>query len=226
MSKSKLALSCAVFACALAVASPASATVTASAVAGCATYTDCGPTPITYDFDTTFPTTSPASGLIVGPGSQSGLFAQPLGSTGQYFSVGPSTTTPASIILGDNINSVSFIWGSVDSYNTLVVHTALGDTTFTGSYIASLIPGFADGNQTSPTSNPIVTLFFTGGDQQGVSLNMTSADVNGIGQNAFETDNYVINGVPEPATWAMMLLGFGAVGVSMRRRKSPLPQLA
>ena len=26
--------------------------------------------------------------------------------------------------------------------------------------------------------------------------------------------------VPEPATWAMMLLGFGAVGVAMRRRKS------
>jgi PEP-CTERM motif len=26
--------------------------------------------------------------------------------------------------------------------------------------------------------------------------------------------------VPEPATWAMMLIGFGAMGVSMRRRKS------
>ncbi len=31
------------------------------------------------------------------------------------------------------------------------------------------------------------------------------------------------NGVPEPATWAMMLLGFGAVGIAMRRsRKSGL----
>ena len=28
------------------------------------------------------------------------------------------------------------------------------------------------------------------------------------------------NGVPEPATWAMMLLGFGAIGVAMRRRRS------
>jgi hypothetical protein len=26
-------------------------------------------------------------------------------------------------------------------------------------------------------------------------------------------------GVPEPATWAMMLLGFGAVGVGMRRNR-------
>lgn len=28
-----------------------------------------------------------------------------------------------------------------------------------------------------------------------------------------------VSGVPEPATWAMMLIGFGAVGISMRRRK-------
>jgi hypothetical protein len=31
--------------------------------------------------------------------------------------------------------------------------------------------------------------------------------------------------VPEPGTWALMLLGFGAVGVSMRRRRTThLPQ--
>ena len=33
---------------------------------------------------------------------------------------------------------------------------------------------------------------------------------------AFRLDN----AVPEPATWAMMLIGFGAVGAAMRRRKS------
>lgn len=33
--------------------------------------------------------------------------------------------------------------------------------------------------------------------------------------------------VPEPATWAMMLLGFGAIGFSMRRhRKQTMPQVA
>jgi hypothetical protein len=32
--------------------------------------------------------------------------------------------------------------------------------------------------------------------------------------------------VPEPATWGMMLLGFGAVGVSVRRKRLPLMQAA
>lgn len=32
--------------------------------------------------------------------------------------------------------------------------------------------------------------------------------------------------VPEPGTWAMMLIGFGAIGYAMRRRRKPLLQLA
>jgi hypothetical protein len=37
-----------------------------------------------------------------------------------------------------------------------------------------------------------------------------------------------VNSVPEPATWAMMLTGFAAVGFALRRRKRPaaLPQIA
>lgn len=38
-----------------------------------------------------------------------------------------------------------------------------------------------------------------------------------------------IGGVPEPSTWAMMLIGFGATGYAMRRRRSKVvatPQLA
>lgn len=32
--------------------------------------------------------------------------------------------------------------------------------------------------------------------------------------------------VPEPATWAMMMLGFGAIGLAMRRRKVAVAQVA
>lgn len=34
-----------------------------------------------------------------------------------------------------------------------------------------------------------------------------------------------VPGVPEPATWAMLLLGFGALGFSMRRRNSATPRI-
>ena len=53
------------------------------------------------------------------------------------------------------------------------------------------------------------------------------------GQFEVETGNQVIasdlpSAVPEPSTWALMLLGFGAIGAAMRRKRNSerLPQLA
>jgi hypothetical protein len=52
----------------------------------------------------------------------------------------------------------------------------------------------------------------------------TSLDLN---QNGFSNGLIIGNGVPEPATWAMMLLGFGTVGFTLRRRRRALmPQVA
>jgi len=44
------------------------------------------------------------------------------------------------------------------------------------------------------------------------------------GGGGFETDNYTVGvlAVPEPALWAMMITGFGLVGLSMRRRAALL----
>ena len=79
----------------------------------------------------------------------------------------------------------------------------------------------ANGDQTDPATNPLVTLFFDGGHESLVAgLRLSSS------QNAFETDNYAVNAVPEPGTWAMMLLGFGAIGFGMRRRRAPARLLA
>ncbi|NJC05352.1 hypothetical protein GGQ97_001145 [Sphingomonas kaistensis] len=41
-----------------------------------------------------------------------------------------------------------------------------------------------------------------------------------IGGGSVGTVQTPIGAVPEPSTWAMMLLGFGAIGASMRRRRS------
>lgn len=49
----------------------------------------------------------------------------------------------------------------------------------------------------------------------------------GLGDEAFGIANLTVTGnafqgnaVPEPGTWAMMLMGFGAIGAAMRRRRS------
>jgi hypothetical protein len=39
--------------------------------------------------------------------------------------------------------------------------------------------------------------------------------------------SFYVTSVPEPATWGLMLLGFGAMGMVLRRRRRPaLSQLA
>lgn len=50
-------------------------------------------------------------------------------------------------------------------------------------------------------------------DIRGVSI--WNDDPTGFGLSAIRSD---VAAVPEPTTWAMMLLGFGAIGSAMRRR--------
>ncbi len=169
-----------------------------------------GPTP-TYDFESA----APFSGGLVTTGSLGGIRAQPFGSTGNYATVGPSDGTPGLLNLASfaTISAVSFIWGSVDTYNTLRVldRSGIEFASYTGADVSAL----ANGDTTNPFTNPLVTISFSGLDAANVgALEFSSTS------NAFEFDNVaVVSGaVPEPATWAMMLFGFGVVGSALRRR--------
>ncbi len=211
-------------AAALTMTSAANASVSVSAAPGTNPYS--GPTP-TYNFDSPSGTPVTSGGAILtGSGATA---AQPFGSTGNYYAAGPTAGSPGTIFLNTlgDIATISFIWGSIDDYNTLAFTDAAGNPlgagfTFTGSDIAALIPALANGNRSSANTNPLVTFTFTGADLGlvgGMQLSST--------RNAFEIDDIAVNGVPEPATWAMMLLGFGALGFAMRRnRRTAVSQFA
>jgi len=47
-----------------------------------------------------------------------------------------------------------------------------------------------------------------------------SGNVVGTSHNGSYVGNLNVTAVPEPATWAMMLIGFGAIGWQLRRRRS------
>ena len=196
-------------AAALALPSMASAAVLVNTTPGTNPYS--GPTP-TYDFETA----APVSGGAIRTGNVGGVAAQPYGSTGNYWTVGPTDGSPGIFDLSSYvyINTLSFIWGSVDRYNTIEFLDAGGNVLASFGGLAVNNP--ANGNQTNPNTNPLVTFTFTGTDGYNVAAaRLTSTN------NAFETDNWaIVGGVPEPSTWALLILGFGAIGFSMRRRRA------
>ena len=112
------------------------------------------------------------------------------------------------------VSAFQFDWGSIDSYNTLSFFSSLGgDVVIPGSDFTNTP---ANGNQVAAGTNGLFTVTGAAGE---VFTSVTFAS----SQNSFEVDNLAaVSAVPEPATWAMMLIGFGAIGVSMRRRRATL----
>jgi hypothetical protein len=145
----------------------------------------------------------------------SGNGAQPFGTTGNYLSVLGGGSENVSFSARP---SFSFFWGSIDDFNTITVKTTNGNESFTGTQIATLFAGQgvqATGCQLVTNCNRYFT--FTDGD---AGQSITGFTVSST-TNSFELTN--ISAVPEPATWAMMILGFLSVGFLAYRRKSTRP---
>jgi PEP-CTERM motif len=114
----------------------------------------------------------------------------------------------------------SFVLGSLDSYNKLTLFFASGGpVVYNGSQINN--GPVADGNQVGSGTNGRVSYTVTGSTPL-----ITGARFESIGSNAFEFDDMAVAAVPEPSTWMMMLLGFAAVGFSMRRKQNLRPSFA
>lgn len=106
----------------------------------------------------------------------------------------------------------SFQLGSLDTYNSLTLNFANSPSiTYLGGQIINDLT-FPSGNQVSGETNGRITYTGTAGEL------ITGATFTSTG-NSFEFDNLATQAaVPEPATWAMFILGFGVIGTSMRRR--------
>jgi len=85
----------------------------------------------------------------------------------------------------------------------------------------------------APLQNALFTAIGTSQGSNGVNVpGLFSETVRydltfGAGAGAFNDTVNIAASVPEPATWAMMLLGFGGIGIAIRRRRKPvLAQIA
>ena len=154
-------------------------------------------------------------GLATSCASISGA-AMPAGGSSCFGYVSSALTPNTATLSTPNLQSISFYWGSIDTYNSVDVLGAGGTNIYT---IAGGALPPSNGNQGAPATNRRVN-FVAGAGEIITGLRLTSTGI------AFEFDTFAAEnaitpggGVPEPATWAMLLAGFGLVGVSARRRR-------
>jgi hypothetical protein len=142
-----------------------------------------------------------------------GVAARPVGSTGNFWSVGvtpDSQDGPGIVNLGAGVSYYGFLWGSPDAngWNTVTFYDG---NTVLGSFDGSSILNPPNGNQN-------FARYFNVFAGAGEVITRISFAAN---QNAFETDNHAfIAAIPEPEIYAMMGMGLGLMGWAARRRKA------
>ncbi|GGI67669.1 hypothetical protein GCM10007973_01060 [Polymorphobacter multimanifer] len=174
-------------------------------------------TAIIEDFEGLDPGDPYGGGFAIYGDSAPGFAARPaFGSTGNFLAVQRDNTSSITIAVPQT-QVLSFVIGSLDSYNKVVLNFLNGTSRELNGL--EIITGLAadsgasgSGDQSSPDTNGRV-FYDTLGLTSIVSFTLTS-----IGQNAFEVDNISV-AAPEPGTWGMMILTAGIAGASLRRRR-------
>ncbi len=145
-------------------------------------------------------------------GSLPNIFATPFDDNTKYFTVGSPgfSSNSATFSTGAGLTYLGFYWGSVDNYNSISFLDKDGNT------IQSFLGPVPQTGDQGAGGSRWVEFAASGGTFQSVVLTSTTA--------ALELDNVAyVAAVPEPSTWAMMILGFFGVGFMAYRRKSGSP---
>jgi hypothetical protein len=143
-------------------------------------------------------------------GSQSGVAAAPAGVNSRFGFVSTARgAVSEATLLTPALRSISFYWGSIDPHNQVEVLNTAGQTmvTLNGSNFSP-----ANGNWHAELTNRRVGFLALPGHEIG-GLRLRAGGI------AFEFDSIAANAVPEPASWAMLITGFGLVGLLARRRQ-------
>jgi PEP-CTERM motif len=144
---------------------------------------------------------------------------------------GPVSSAPGFYVIGVNTGTGTLApFASIGEPNVIFNQAIAIQPTGTATIgQTQLAPGsvFINGNAFSALI-PLALLPSTGFAPQNYGFNLWPRS--GSGQNAQISDfapqnaNLAAAAVPEPGTWAMMLMGFGVIGASMRRRRRPIAQ--
>jgi hypothetical protein len=107
---------------------------------------------------------------------------------------------------------------TIDYYFTLAsgvtgAQLFLSDVQGSGSTVMASILGTGDSLTVNPTGVASNTTF-TLSPNTNYTLAVTSA-----GNTSFGANLVAVSAAPEPATWALMVFGIGAIGVAMRRSR-------
>ena len=138
---------------------------------------------------------------------------------GQFFAVLPGQSE--TFTFGSPVKDVDIYIGSLDDENSLTINFVGGSfATYTGDDLA-LVSG-----QPTPIPGGDATIFgtmtnglWTFTDPSLDIVSITLSEGTAISSNSFEVAE-ILTSVPEPSTWAMMLLGFAGLGfVSYSQRR-------
>lgn len=156
---------------------------------------------------------------------------------GVYDSGADGLTAPASIGLYDTSGNlltsgnIAAGGGTLDGLFRYVTITPFSLTPGTdyviGSYESDNASSLGTDQGGTGTINPLVTIIQDRYNENGSLAYPDLSDGHSGGAWLGANFQFSISGVPEPATWAMMLIGFGAIGFALRRRRTRvLAQLA